>query len=74
MATHNVRADQVRINDRVYNRHAYHPSAAWCHVWRIDTEPHEVRLYTGMLRTCPTIHYFHPAEGVAVQREEECTP
>lgn len=66
-----VRADQVRVGDRVFNRYAYHPTAAWELVWRIDSLlSREVRLYTGIDREHPTVSHYLCAEGVAVTRED----
>jgi hypothetical protein len=70
----NIRADQVHVDDLVFNRFAYHERAAWERVWRVDILPTEVRLYTGLDHEHPTIDYLHPAEGVAVERRgSSCT-
>ena len=61
-----IRADRVRVGDRLFNRYAYAKSSAWVRVLRIDAQPGEVRFETDVYT-----EHRHPAEAVAVMRKEE---
>lgn len=65
----NVRADEVRVGDRVYDIHGYCEYAKWPEVWRIDANEREVVLYT-MMKEYPTMQSFHPRQGLTVMRAE----
>ena len=59
-----IAAKDARIGDRIYNHHAYHESAAWLEITAIiiDTEGRiglKIDVYT---------QWFHPEEGVAINR------
>ncbi len=60
-----IEAQSVRPGDRIYNSHAYHPSAAWVTVKSVDL----VGEYT-RIRTVSYDKWLHPREGIAVERRD----
>lgn len=53
--------EEVRVGDRIYNRHAYHPRAAWLEVVEVLKEGGYIRLRTGVYD-----EIRHPKEGIAI--------
>jgi methyl coenzyme M reductase subunit D len=62
-----VRADAVRVGDKIYNHLALHQAFAWCVVNEIENKDGVIRLYYGSTRF-PSCAHYHPAEGVAIER------
>lgn len=57
-----IAAKDVQPGDRIYNKYAYHPAAAWVEVRRIETmDDGTVGLVTGTYT-----EWRHPAEAIAV--------
>lgn len=61
----NIAAKDVRVGDRIYNSHAFHPSAEWPRVTGIEP------LESGNLLITSTdfATVLHPEEGIAVIRD-----
>jgi hypothetical protein len=63
-----IRAKEVRVGDRIYNKHGYDRACGltWVRVTEVlRVDPHVV------LRTPIYDDWRHPDEAIAVQREEE---
>ena len=63
MRTLCVAFSDVRLGDRIYNKYAYHPAAAWLEVIETTAFLGYIHLKTQIYST-----YGHPREGITIQR------
>jgi len=61
-----IRADQVQPGDQIYNRHAYHASAAWITVRAVETDNGRTSI-----RTDVYTEVLSSAVGIAVYRKDQ---
>lgn len=74
-----IEAGAVRVGDRIFDRGAFHPSAAWVRVTKVGRGSvtwttqggHKVRGKAAIITTTNWSTVKHPREGIAVRREGE---